>query len=38
MVTAEDYKDAEKIIKSSAESAIKFIEKNNGEGSFERID
>ena len=32
----ESYKDAEKILKKSVSSAIKFIEKNQGEGSFAR--
>ena len=35
-VTASDYKKAENLLKKSAESAIKFIEKFDGEGKFIR--
>jgi len=38
VVTAPDYKIAEKILKSSADSALKLIEKLGGEGTFERTD
>jgi len=38
VVTAPDYKTAEKILKSSTDSAIKYIEKVGGEGSFKRKD
>ncbi len=38
VVTAPDYKSAEKIMKSSTDSALKYIEKDDGEGDFERID
>ena len=38
MVTAPDYKTAEKIMKSSTDSALKYIEKADGEGDFERKD
>ena len=38
VVKAPDYKIAEKMLKTSTESAIKFIERYDGEGSFERID
>jgi translation initiation factor 2 subunit 1 len=38
VVKAPDYKTAEKIMTSSTESALKYIEKNGGEGSFDRID
>jgi translation initiation factor 2 subunit 1 len=37
-ITAPDYKTAEKILKSSTDSAIKCIEKLGGEGSFVRSD
>ena len=37
-VTAPDYKEAEKILKKSTESAIKFIEKNKGAAVFKRIE
>ena len=37
VVTAADYKEAEKALKASTESAIKYIEKLDGEGSFERL-
>lgn len=36
VVTANNYKEAEKILKKSIESAIKLIEKKGGEGSFKR--
>ena len=36
IVKSDNYKDAEKILKKSVSSAIKFIEKNQGEGSFAR--
>ncbi|MEE9525550.1 MAG: S1 RNA-binding domain-containing protein [Candidatus Woesearchaeota archaeon] len=38
VVTAPDYKTAEKILKSTIDSAIKFAEKNEGEASFDRRD
>ena len=38
IVTAADYKTAEKALQSAADSAIKYIEKNGGEGEFERED
>jgi len=37
VVIAPDYKTAEKVLKTNADSAIKFIEKQGGIGSFERI-
>jgi len=36
VVSAEDYKSAENIMEKTTESAIKFIEKNGGTGSFKR--
>jgi len=38
VITAPDYKTAEKLMKSSSDSALKLIEKLGGEGSFKRID
>ena len=37
VVNAPDYKTAEKILKSSTDSAVKYMEKQGGEASFERI-
>lgn len=38
VVTAPDYKTAEKILKTSTDSALKYLEKQEGLGSFERLD
>ncbi|TKJ16968.1 hypothetical protein CEE44_00325 [Candidatus Woesearchaeota archaeon B3_Woes] len=38
IITADDYKGAEKILKNVTESAINFMEKNKGVASFKRIE
>ena len=38
IVTADDYKQAEKILKNVTEAAIKFMEKKQGIASFKRIE
>jgi len=37
IVDADDYKTAEKFLKTSTDSAIKYIEKQGGEGEFEKL-